>query len=130
MKRMVFGALAALIVFTAGALAQDRIFSWQVHRDSLLPEHPCGANGIQGSVQPFFYDRQAMLFYTCNDGRVYRREFFNTNDQVVAPIPVFTVPDPSTPSSDGEVDRCARMSPGFVPGRAGGCVPGGSPLAR
>jgi hypothetical protein len=123
MKRVLFGVVAAIVLFTAGAVAQDRIFGWQLHQDRNLPDHPCGANGLLGSAQPFFYDHQALVFYTCNDNRVIVRTFYNPQDNVREAQPVYVIQGPSAPAPT------VYCPTGLVPSKGGGCVPANHPDA-
>lgn len=93
MKRLL-GVVVAIALFAAGAVAQDRIYGWQLYKDRGLPTHPCGANGLAGPAQPFLYDHQAHVLYTCQDGRVQLRTFFNPQDNVRETQKVYVVPTP------------------------------------
>lgn len=127
MRRLIIGVVASIGLFGVGAFAQDRIFAFRgAFQDTQLGEHPCGANGLKGSASITVYDRNATVLYTCNDDRVIVRRYFNPNDNVVQPMPVFTVTRPNTPPPT--LTDCAAY-PGFVLGRSGGCVPPDHPDA-
>jgi hypothetical protein len=122
MKRTIAIVVVLLAAFAAGAVAQDRLFGWSIWRDRTLPEHPCVVHGgIQGAAQPFYYDHQALVFYTCADSTVVLRTFFNPADSSREATPVYMVPTlPAAPICPA----------GFVESRGGGCVPPNHPDAK
>jgi hypothetical protein len=124
-SRVILAAIVVVLAaFAAGAVAQDRIFGWTLYHDTVLPEHTCGAAGLAGPAQPFYYDHQARLFYTCTDGRVIMRTFFNPQDNVTDTYNVKIVGEtPGRPT--------IYCPSGFVETQDGkGCVPPSHPLAK
>lgn len=79
-----------------------------------IPIDPCGFDGLAGAAQPILIDGELWLFATCQSGQVQAYRFL-TPDVVPTPAPL---PPPT----------CAHI-PGFVPSRAGGCVPPDHPDA-
>ena len=131
MKRLIVGVVLAVVVFAAGAVAQDRFYAFRTgHMDVPLPAGPCGFQGIRGPVTMTVYDRSAWVVYTCNDDRVILRRFMNPNDTAITPQPVYTVAKPGSQPIDPLLHPDCPAYPGMVPSRFGGCVPPDHPDAK
>lgn len=130
MKKLIL-VLAFVACVGAVAAAQDYIYAFRfAYVDIPVPAPPCA---VVDSVTTMVYDRSAWLVFTCVDGRVILRRYFNPNDNGIAPQPVYTVPAPGSAQPlvvEPPAISCTQY-PGFVPtADHTGCVPPDHPLAR
>lgn len=96
MKRTLLALVFALGCGAAGVAAQDYIFAFRAAGFAEITiKPPCESSGLKGPASMTVYDTSAWLVFTCNDDRVVLRRYFNPNDNTIAPVAVYTVPNPN-----------------------------------
>jgi hypothetical protein len=115
MKRLFLAVAACLLVVCAGGLAaQTFVFDiFAAYTDRRLPalDRAC-PGGFVSSSAPIVYDKTLIVFFTCGDGSVTARRYFNVHDlgkEGQVPIPVFVVPNPNPNPPAG---TCSTVQPG------------------
>jgi hypothetical protein len=130
MKRRLLVGVIALGLFGGGVFAQDHFFAFRGAFIDIPITSPCLATVRSASMT--VYDGNAWVVYTCSDGnagQVVLRRYLNPNDNVKAPVAVYTVEDPNASGEPQNPSLAAGHTPGMITSIYGGCVPPDHPSA-
>jgi hypothetical protein len=121
---LVAGVALALLASATAVVAQDYVFinfRWG-YQDHVLPGNPpCFSSH---PVQPWTFDGSAWFVWTCDDGRVMPRRFFDKAPQPTAYLP--PTPTPTlTPLPAPTGCPTQKPGPGWVCAADGGWRPPG-----